>query len=563
MSSQVVLAEDTYMVRDHPTHVAVKARHPPRQRLQWHPCTSHSAIRRLLDPPQVLRRNHNCAAAGLHEARVLRLLASGAPPHPKTLPRLRACFCAWGHVCLVLDRHYAPLLDLLPESCSLDPARRICHIRRVARQLVGALARLHRRGLAHADVKPGNVLLREPLPRALASDHVPVCLVDMGAAVAQGADPAAMLGSDAQTLYYRAPEVAAGKGVGPSADLWSLGCVLAEMALLRPLFPASTPADLPRLWRRALVPGTDGGDAGDTPLSFATRVGAAEEGPAPPGSPARAAWSLEPPLVVELGRLDRSLAALVRGLLESDPKHRLTAEQALRHPFLAEEGDGEGGGGGEDARAGRASSAASLREAGRRAVAEAAERAGPAAAVAESSSRGPAGTVRRGTSFHDHLARMRAEKREQEYLGRIQARARERAGAGTGAGGTPGPVRPRVSHGAADEAGAGAGAAGAVGAAASSASAGAAAPGASEEAATTRTVGSGGRGGVREQQGGTPGGKGARSRKREWGEKEGSGDEEERDGAERRGRKGGRDSGREKRSRQKPQAWWMAGTGEG
>ena len=40
-------------------------------------------------------------------------------------------------------------------------------------------------------------------------------------------------------------QVVGGTGpVGPPADMWSLGCVLAEAALQRPLFPAHSPAEL-------------------------------------------------------------------------------------------------------------------------------------------------------------------------------------------------------------------------------------------------------------------------------------------------------------------------------
>ena len=34
------------------------------------------------------------------------------------------------------------------------------------------------------------------------------------------------------------------RGGGPAMDAWSLGCVLAELALQRPLFPADSPAQL-------------------------------------------------------------------------------------------------------------------------------------------------------------------------------------------------------------------------------------------------------------------------------------------------------------------------------
>ena len=43
------------------------------------------------------------------------------------------------------------------------------------------------------------------------------------------------------------------RGGGPAMDAWSLGCVLAELALQRPLFPADSPAQLLAQARLALT----------------------------------------------------------------------------------------------------------------------------------------------------------------------------------------------------------------------------------------------------------------------------------------------------------------------
>jgi serine/threonine protein kinase len=47
------------------------------------------------------------------------------------------------------------------------------------------------------------------------------------------------------TLWYRAPELLLGNpNYGPGVDMWSLGCIIVELIQKRPLFPASTEADL-------------------------------------------------------------------------------------------------------------------------------------------------------------------------------------------------------------------------------------------------------------------------------------------------------------------------------
>lgn len=41
-----------------------------------------------------------------------------------------------------------------------------------------------------------------------------------------------------QSRYYRAPEVVLGLPYTQAADMWSFGCIMAEMVTLRPIFPA-------------------------------------------------------------------------------------------------------------------------------------------------------------------------------------------------------------------------------------------------------------------------------------------------------------------------------------
>ena len=47
-----------------------------------------------------------------------------------------------------------------------------------------------------------------------------------------------------QSLYYRSPEIVLGIEYGAAIDMWSLGCILYEMAMGNPLFPAMTENEL-------------------------------------------------------------------------------------------------------------------------------------------------------------------------------------------------------------------------------------------------------------------------------------------------------------------------------
>jgi tetratricopeptide (TPR) repeat protein len=95
-------------------------------------------------------------------------------------------------------------------------------LREIARQVASGLAAIHAAGIVHRDLKPENVLITP--------DHV-VKVMDLG--VARLMEESVALtreGAFAGSLLYAAPEQFGGKPVGPSADLYSVGVMLYELA---------------------------------------------------------------------------------------------------------------------------------------------------------------------------------------------------------------------------------------------------------------------------------------------------------------------------------------------
>ena len=113
-------------------------------------------------------------------------------------------------------------------------------ILRIGMQAADGLAAAHAQGLIHRDVKPANILLEKGVERAV--------LTDFG--LARAADDVSITrqGIIAGTPEYMSPEQARGEALDGRSDLFSLGCVLYEMATGVPPFRTdSTIATLRRI----------------------------------------------------------------------------------------------------------------------------------------------------------------------------------------------------------------------------------------------------------------------------------------------------------------------------
>ncbi|KAG1716570.1 hypothetical protein ID866_622 [Astraeus odoratus] len=182
-------------------------------------------------------------------------------------------------------------------------------------QLLSAVAHCHANWILHRDLKTSNLLM---------NNRGTIKVADFGLARRYG-DPIGVGGLTqlVVTLWYRAPEILLGAtDYSTAVDMWSVGCIFAELLLKEPLFQAKGEIELLSMIFKLLGPPTNTTWPEYSTLPLAKTITL----PSPHAHQFRQRF----PYMTTSG-LD-----LLMSLLTYDPQQRISAEEALRHPYFSE-----------------------------------------------------------------------------------------------------------------------------------------------------------------------------------------------------------------------------------
>lgn len=179
-----------------------------------------------------------------------------------------------------------------------------------------SLDHMHKKGIFHRDIKPENILIES----SNSEQGRGLKLADFGSC--RGIYSKQPYTEYISTRWYRAPECLLTDGYyGPEMDLWGAGCVMFEITSLYPLFPGQNEVD--QIARIHKVLGTP---SAESLAKFKSR------------GASHISFDFPPQKGVGIPQLIPHASAdcidLVVKLLKYDASDRITAREAMRHPYF-------------------------------------------------------------------------------------------------------------------------------------------------------------------------------------------------------------------------------------
>lgn len=193
------------------------------------------------------------------------------------------------------------------------------HMKFFLYQILRGLKYIHSANVLHRDLKPSNLLV---------NSNCDLALCDFG--LARGFEDAGdeVLTEYVVTRWYRAPELLCeSETYGKSVDIWSVGCIFAELFSNKPFFRGDNPPhQLEVIVRKIGCPSPENLDFIGSRLAYSTVVRLAKD----PTVGTEAFHKYFPkntnPLAIDL----------IKSMLKFHPNDRFTVEQCLQHDYLAD-----------------------------------------------------------------------------------------------------------------------------------------------------------------------------------------------------------------------------------
>ncbi|XP_033123439.1 dual specificity tyrosine-phosphorylation-regulated kinase 2-like [Anneissia japonica] len=164
------------------------------------------------------------------EIRILEHLKKQDKDNNMNIIHMVESFTFRNHICITFELLSMNLYELIKKNKFQGFSLQL--VRKFAHSLLQCLDALHRNRIIHCDLKPENILLKQ-------QGRSGIKVIDFGSSCYEHQ----RIYTYIQSRFYRAPEVILGARYGMPIDMWSLGCILAELLTGYPLLPGEDEGD--------------------------------------------------------------------------------------------------------------------------------------------------------------------------------------------------------------------------------------------------------------------------------------------------------------------------------
>ncbi|KAH6701429.1 hypothetical protein BKA61DRAFT_705326 [Leptodontidium sp. MPI-SDFR-AT-0119] len=173
---------------------------------------------------KIIRNKKRFHQQALVEVNILQKLREWDPKNKHSMVNFTQSFYFRGHLCISTELLDMNLYEFIKSNAFKGFSLKI--VRRFTKQMLSSLLLLKQHKVIHCDLKPENILLAHPM-------HSEIKVIDFGSSCFENEKVYTYI----QSRFYRSPEVILGMTYGMPIDMWSLGCILAELYTGVPIFP--------------------------------------------------------------------------------------------------------------------------------------------------------------------------------------------------------------------------------------------------------------------------------------------------------------------------------------
>lgn len=270
---------------------------------------------------KLIRNKKRFHHQALVEVKLLKYIKDRDPHDQANIVRMHESFYFRNHLCITFEMMSINLYELIKNNNFQGLSLGL--IRRFAVQMLTSLRALRKLRIIHCDLKPENILLRQP-------NKSGIKIIDLGSSCFEDERVYTYI----QSRFYRSPEVILGLPYDTAIDMWSFGCILAELFTGYPLFPGENEMEqLACIMEVFGPPPQELVSISNRKKMFFDSQGQPRIVPNSRGKKRRPSTK---DLATILSCQDHGFVSFLKGCLRWDPRNRFKPEDAIQHEWVLE-----------------------------------------------------------------------------------------------------------------------------------------------------------------------------------------------------------------------------------